>query len=575
VYSNSVQAQRNKKKELAKVEQISEEPQLSSTGFPYIEKFHQGIREKMAGNLSESKKLFKECIEIRDDNDAVYFALAEIAVKERNSIQAIQYYQKANELDPKNLVYIQELAYLYLSRSNFLEAQKLFEEMVTHEPRNIDFRYGYVKVLIYNKEYEKAIQQIDKMEELVGVSPELSNMKADLFLELGKENKAEETLLQLKNEYPDDLDVLKMVMGFYDQKGDKEKAYQMVKELTEKDPDNGIARLILAYNYYEKGQYDAFLEITPPLFYKDDITLDQKLMLFGMLTETAEDTIIYRISEYLYNMNPDDFNVSLEYGITLEAQGQSKEALTVLRKNLNSKIDIMNWLRVLEFERSHKDYKQLYEDGSRAMTIFPSIPDVYYYATIGAIETGRIDEAIGILSSGELYVLDDKISKTEFTSLRGRIFFKQKDYKKGIIEYEKAISYAKTAPQRNKERLMSEVKINYALDLVEANITNEIAKELLSEIPANYRSPNFFIAISLYQKNKNNLEEGISFLLDVLENDILYNADLYDVLGDLYFENNQPTEAVKSWQVAFDRGSRNQVLSKKINEKKHYAPKYY
>src|SRR5690606_24148054 len=127
VYSNSVQAQRNKKKELAKVEQISEEPQLSSTGFPYIEKFHQGIREKMAGNLSESKKLFKECIEIRDDNDAVYFALAEIAVKERNSIQAIQYYQKANELDPKNLVYIQELAYLYLSRSNFLEAQKLFE----------------------------------------------------------------------------------------------------------------------------------------------------------------------------------------------------------------------------------------------------------------------------------------------------------------------------------------------------------------------------------------------------------------------------------------------------------------
>ncbi len=55
---------KNTKEEELKTEAISDLPALrSEEQFPYVEKFHQAVREKLAGNLKESKKLFLECLE--------------------------------------------------------------------------------------------------------------------------------------------------------------------------------------------------------------------------------------------------------------------------------------------------------------------------------------------------------------------------------------------------------------------------------------------------------------------------------------------------------------------------------
>src|SRR5690554_7706534 len=79
-------------------------------------------------------------------------------------------------------------------------------------------------------------------------------MKADLYTELKNTVKAEETLLTLKKEFPDDLEVLKSVISYYEQQGENNKAIDMIEELIDNDPNNGIAHFVLANNYLEQNR---------------------------------------------------------------------------------------------------------------------------------------------------------------------------------------------------------------------------------------------------------------------------------------------------------------------------------
>ena len=52
--------------------------QISKKDYPYITKFHEGIRLKTKGRTDEAIAKFEECLVIRKDDDAVYYALSKL-----------------------------------------------------------------------------------------------------------------------------------------------------------------------------------------------------------------------------------------------------------------------------------------------------------------------------------------------------------------------------------------------------------------------------------------------------------------------------------------------------------------
>lgn len=541
---------------------------LSSKDYPYIEQFHQAVREKMSGNYSEAKKLFYACLEIKQDDDAVYFGLAEIAKVENNISVALENFQKAYTIDQNNITYLQELAYMHFERANFEEAEKLFKEMCKREPRNVDFLYGYSKVLIYNKAYQLAIDQLNILQNQTGIVPELMIMKADLYSELKQFNKTEETLLQLKSEFPNDKEVLKNIIVFYEQRGEKEKAVKLIEELAKSDPDNGMAQYILANNFIEQKEFDKFLEIAPHLLKNSQIDVEQKLFVFDKIQELKgkDDPMVFEASESLYTAYPEDFQIASKYVDLLISNHQSKKALKVSRKTtIDNPNNFEAWRLAFSVESSFLEYEALYEDGIKALELFPNLPVIYFAAAEGALNTNQPDEAIQLLAAGEIYLLGDKKKESLFLMRKGEVYFYTKDYKKGIVAFEKAIS-------NNPEDQI--IQITYALALSKANVATDIAQELLGKIKEENKSRDYFLARAHIANNANKLEEGIK----ILENGInkeFNNAELIDFLGDFHFKNQSLNKAKEAWQLAVKSESRNKNLIKKINEEKLYAPKYY
>lgn len=541
---------------------------LSSLDYPYIEQFHQAIREKMSGNYTEAKKLFQACLEKKPNDDAVYFGLAEIAKAENNVPVAMDNFQKAYDIDKTNDTYLQELAYIHFERANFEQAEILFKEMCSREPRNVDFRYGYSKVLIYNKAYQLAIDELNILQNQTGVVPELMIMKADLYSELNKLDKAEETLLLLKKEYPNDKDVLNNIIAFYEQQGQKEKAVQLIEELAKSDPDNGMAQFALANNYIEQNKFDEFIEIAPSLLTSSQVDVEEKLFVFKKIQEIKgnKDPMVIKSAETLYSLYPEDFEIASNYVNLLIAKRQSKKGLSISRKaTVDNPNNFDTWRLALTFESSFLEYQALYEDGNKALELFPNIPTIYFATAEGALYTDRPDEAIQLLAAGEMYLLGDKRKEALFSMRKGEIYFYKKDYKKGIVAFEKALS-------NNPDE--QAIPITYALALSKANIATDIAHEMLGKIPAKSRSRDFYLAKAYLAQNDNKLLEGIEILENGIRNEF-NNAELLDLLGDFHFKNQSLAKAKEAWLLALESESRNKNLNKKINEEKLYAPKYY
>lgn len=564
------QRKKKKKKEETFVEQAKDDvfAITSSEQFSYLDKFHLAVREKLSGNLSEAKRLFLECVEEYPNNDAVYFALAEIAKKQKLKSEALRFLLEAQRLDPNNIFYTQEIAFLQLDKAQFEEAVVNFEQLVEREPRHVEWIYAYGQALVYSGKYKDAIGAFEKVQDIMGPIPEITMMLVELYKETKQEDEIEGLLLKLKKAFPQDLSVLKTVIGYYEESNENEKAIKLIEELVIAEPENGIAHFILASYYGEKKNDEKLFYHLPIVMKSSDVPLGEKLSLLRLTTvNSPNDEEIEKLFELLIEEHENDLQVHSLYGDYLVGKGKPHEALVSYKIALNNEPNEFGvWATILAFQSAYKFYDALYIDAQKALEIFPTMPFAYYAAAEGAIKAGKLDEARSFLDMGEAYVLDDKKQQSRFAMRRGEIFFAQGDSKKGKEQMEKALKL-----QPNSEPIL----VSYANNLVRFDKDYKSSEKLLYPLLKNESvGSNVYYALGNIYLQSKDYTKGIRLIETALE-EVNFKAELFDLLGDLYFHNEELNKAVEAWEKAKQNQSNNRELDKKLEEKMYYAPIYF
>lgn len=553
--------------ESLKQQSLDDVEALSSKDFPYIERFHQAVREKLAGNFVEARALFEECLNERKNDDAVHFGLGEIAKEQNRNREARTHFENAYKLDKNNIVYLQELAYLTYELGDFETSRNYYDQLVKRQPRNVDWIYGYSQVLIYNKEYESAVNMLGKLMDQVGVVPEVMTMRADLYQELGEIEKAEQTLLTLLKEFPQSKEALQTLMDFYRRNEMEDKAIAKVRELALEQPDNMILQMKLAAIYAKEGEQEKLMETLQPIIQSDQVEMADKIHQIEQLLTffEVEKKKLLELTTALVESDNVDPRAALLHAEVLTQNNQSREALPFYRTAIKNSPDQFEiWTTVLAFESAYNDYQALYEDAQEAMTYFPNMPFVYYAAAEGAIYTGRPEEALDLLAAGELYLLDNKQQKARYAMRKGEAYFELKEFKKGIEQFEKALAIE---PE-------PKIRITYAFVLAKEGIALKVAAEQLEKISSAEQKTSYFLAKAQLMLAREEYTQAEEVLRSGIEKNV-YKAELYDRLGDVMFLQDKIDQAQNYWKQAKELGSRNQRLDQKLKEKKIYAPKYY
>lgn len=554
------------KEQAVKSPKKTESTNVSARDYPYIETFHKAVRLKTAGDLDGAMAEFNKCLAMRQNDDAVYYSLSQIYLEKGDKQLAASTIEKASALDKSNIWYIEEIAILYYEAQEFEKAIPEFKKLVDHEPKNLDWLYGYGDCLLRTGKTQEAIDVLDRAEDVLGINPALSIEKYNLYMRMKREPLALQEIERARAEYPTDPQLVGTLVDHYFQKGESVKAIGFLEELAKNDPSNGRVHLALGDVYRKQNKKKDAFDQYRLAFLCDDVDVDTKVRVLISIQETSYslDQQAMDLMELAVSQHSTDAKVYSIKGDFLITNGDEIEALKAYKKSLEfEKNSYPIWKQVLILEYQNLAWDSLYIDSKMCLTYFTTQPLVYLLNGIGAIQTKHIDQAIESLELGKALVVNDSQLEAEFNGQLGAAYFAGKKFKEGQAFFDKAIELD---PASNL------IKNNYAYELAKAKINLEKALKMINQALAKSSNQGVYLDTRGYiQFQSNKFQEALSDFQSA--NELIPNEkDILDHLGDAYFKTGNVEKAVECWQKALDLGSKNKVISKKIESKTYYDP---
>ena len=547
-------------KEVSKEESLK----IRKADAQHIGLFHEGVRLKLKGQTNEAVEKFESCLEIKQNDDAVYFALSELEYTRENFSLSAEYVMKAYEIDPNNSRYIQDVAYQYYEKKDFENASIYFEKLVDIDPHKVEWVYGYAQVLVQNGEYKEAIEVLNQMESLIGKNAQLSVEKYHLYRKLKKTDLALNELDEGRKAFPDDAQLIGTMVDYYLEKNQEDEAIEMLENLVRVSPKNHSAHLALADFYFSKNKDDVGFKHLKLAFQSDEMKLDDKMkILIDMIGETDEvNENTFDLAKEMVTLYPEEAKAHSIYADFLLQKGEKEEALIEYRKALEfDDAQFPIWNQVLMMEYQSGNFKSLYTDSKECLTLFPSISSVYLLNGVSANRIKKYDDAVDVLSAGKELIVNDPRLKAEFYGQLGDAYFGLKEFKVAKESYQKAMELDPGSGL---------IVNNYAYQLAKAKIDFSKAKEMMVGLLKD--SPNSSVFIDTYGfillQNKEYSEAKKQFE-DAL---VIDGKDIVTLehLGDAFFLLGEENKAVEWWYKAKEFGANSPLLMRKIEEKKYY-----
>lgn len=540
----------------------------SKDDLAYIQTFHNAMRYKVKGQTQNAIQAFDSCLVIRPTDDAAAYGLSQCYLQIDNKTKAAEYTELASKLDPNNIWYTQELGYMYYNQGKFTEAEKCFTKMVKAQPNNVDWLYAHSEILKRLGRQNEAINSLNKMEDQLGVLPDLSIQKFELYLSLKQDEKGIQEIQKAREVFPDDLSLIGTLVDYYFSKREIAKAQSMLVELVKNDPSNARANLALGDLYYRQLNKPEAYKYFKAAFQGTGVDIDTKMSVLLEMYEkqVVIDKELIELADLLIASYPNDAKGHSVKGDLLLRNNQKEEALVSYKNALKfeeTKFPIWNQVLMLEYELTKFD--DLYKDARACSALFPTISSVQLLYTIACVQIDHFQEAIDAADMGKDLVVNDPVTEAEFYAQKGDALFALKKIKEGIEMYETALVI-------NPSNLLT--KNNYAMRLALANTDLERAEKLIHEvINAGGKNAPYTDTKGVIFFKQGKFKEALEqfTISDELDKE---NKNYVEHMGDAFFKLGDTAKALEFWKKAQSLGSKNKSLSKKIQTKTYVDPEY-
>ena len=505
--------------------------------------FHQGIRNYITGNYNKAIVDFESCLKINPLDDAVHFALAQLYLINQQFDKAAEHSELAAKLDPKNTYYIAELAYMYSEMKDHKKSAQFFERLMLTDQSNAAYYMGAINNYAEIKEYTKALKILNRLIEQNGPEVSLQMEKYKLYELMMKPDLAIKTLEEGRKLFNDDPVFLAVLVDTYMENHKYELAFNLLNDLVEKDPDNGLATLLLGEMYMEKKEYKKGLALLKTAVKKEGPSIDQKMNIL-IQTQKIEGCGIQ--------------------GDCFVKNNDIKSAIEAYQTAVKINPDLFPvWQQILLLEFQSESWNSLYKNSLEALSLYPTNTFVNLTAGLAANKLKKYNEALIYLESGLQFIVKDDGTEAEMMAQMGEANFGLKKPVVACEYFEKAL---KKAPES------ATIHASFALQLAKNNLTLDYANTLSDFAISKASDKGLFLAIKGYiLLVKLNYLEGLSIMKAAKELDP-NNSLILDWLGDAYYFNGKTQEAIIEWTNAIKLGSTNELLPKKIESKKYYAP---
>lgn len=530
--------------------------------FKYL--FFEAQRLKSLEDYKKASELMEQCIAIDPLNADANFEMAQLYMRTEQLEPALFYANQAFHLDSQNIWILHCLAQLNLALGNTEAELKAYKDLVKLEPSNLENQYSLAQAYTRNNAYKKAVQVYNSLENLLGLTEELSVMKERLYIALGDLDSAVQELKNLIDAFPNTLRFKGMLAELYQANDLSGKALQVYKDILVQDPTEPRANVALAEHYRIQNDYAKAFTYLNYCFDDKSFNVEVKfqiLVSYFQLAITDESylTSLYSLLDKAIKHHPNEASFHALYGDMYYQKNDAANAYFSYSKSLElGATEYLIWNRCLIMGLELQKYKEVISKGEKAISLNPVQPMLYLFTGLAYSINEDQEKAISLFNKGINYVVNNRPLKAEFYNYLGDAHHSVNQHKLSDESYEKSLSIIPENPiVLNNYSYYLSIR---AKDLEKAERLSKQCNDLQPN-EATYQDTYGWI---LYKLGR--FEEAEEWLYKSLENSYSESAVIIEHYADALFQNDQKVAAVKFWKKAISLGGSSPLLLKKASE---------
>ena len=529
--------------------------------------FIEGLKQKMIGNQQAAIALFSKCLTINPNSSSAMFELAKIHSGNGDMTSSSLLLEKAIQIEPENKWYKVLLAQIYEQGKQFKLAADLYQQLYQLNPDNLEYLYMNAALLSSAKEYDRAIEVYNTLEKKVGINDQIAVEKEQIYQAAGKKKEALAELQKLIDFNPLEPRYYGLMADYYLSEKDEVNALKYYMKILEIDPNNGFVLFSLTSFYREKEDKEKAWEYARKAFQNKTAEVDTKIQFYLMITAGPDkpfftDDQISELVDILVKTNPDDFRVYTVYAEYLISKGKLVEAREQLRKVLETQKDnYMIWERMILISNDLLDFKSIYTDSEKALTLFPNQVTLYGLKAVACLQLEKYDEALEILKEGEPYLLDNKIMKIQFGLYHAEAYYKLNRVEEAFKAFDEVITL-------DPENWMAMNNYAYYLSVRNENLAK--AEELSSKaVRANPENSTYLDTYAWVLFMRKDYSLAKFYMETAMKNGGDKNGVITEHYGDILIMLGEKEKAIEEWKKALELGEGTKFLSEKIKQERY------
>lgn len=348
------------------------------------------IREYLAKACFSRDKIYDtisvclQIVEKHPDNISMRILLAKCYKKINQFAKAINEYKLILDYDSENVIAIRELAEVYLSQNQKISALKMYKKLEQHANNNAELLR--IKMILI-----------------------------DLNMDLEDYQKAFEELLEIKDIYPENIDINKRLIELHIKTNAFENAINLCKELLESTQDDNFSLWLLqtlVNIHYALKDYDTTIEYAEQMFehpFSDKVSTRALIAKVYILKGDFQKGLEYLL--ILAENNPDNVEIRRLIAKSYHDEKKFEEAINTYK-------EILDLVPPREVALVHTDMSNVYVDW--AMYLFEQ------------------EDYNACFKLFPLAIQYDEVNPNIYFQL-GNVNMHIKSYNEAILQYNKAI----------------------------------------------------------------------------------------------------------------------------------------
>lgn len=405
-----------------------------------------GVDLYSKGEYDAAKAVLKNVAENDPSNDAALYYLAMIAAYDNDKELAETYFQAAANLDPGNFWYRYRLAKLYSLTGRQELAVDLYVKILEDFPKESDIYFELVEMYVAQQEYQKALDMMDEIDDVIGVTESLAMYRFNLLRYLERHEEAYESLKKYNSRYSSPY-VLSTLADYEMSMYNDSTALAYYDEALSLVSDYAPALLGKAETYRVTRRHEEYFSVLNEYLVSPGASAEEKTdYLMAVLKRTGSSFVrsfLPNLDEAIartVEAHPGDSLVLQTAAMYFYSTERDDMAEVYFRENAQTYPESFGAAAdYVEFLMYADKWEELSREGRRAYERFPYETAFLEMASVGDYNLRDYDKVLEICETVIEVAPRDSSKTLRAWSTMGDVYHELGDSKKSFKAYEKAL----------------------------------------------------------------------------------------------------------------------------------------